>query len=81
MRSGNKLEHKKMASKTQEVKDAQGYIKKPQQCNNCKNYKSEMIDMPADTWREAYQVEKNKRCGIGGFAVQSSASCKLYAGG
>ena len=68
-------------SKTQQAKDDQGYTKKPQQCNNCKNYKSEMIYMPADRWCGAYQVEKNKRCMIGGFAVQSSASCKLYAGG
>lgn len=70
-----------MASKTQETKDAQKYTKKPQQCNNCANYKSEFVDMPADNWRRAYKVEKNKRCGIGGFAVQSSGSCKLYAGG
>lgn len=68
----------KMASKTQEAKDAQGYTKKSQQCNNCKNYKSEMVEMPEDRWRNAYKVEKNKRCGIGGFAVQSSASCKRY---
>ena len=67
-----------MASKTQEAKDAQGYTKKPMQCNNCANYKSEMVAMPADGWRGAYTAEKNKRCGVGGFAVQSSASCKFY---
>jgi hypothetical protein len=72
-----------MASKTQEAKDAQGYTKKPQQCNNCANYKSEMVHTPAspENWRGAYNTEKNKRCGIGGFAVQSSASCKIYAAG
>lgn len=65
-------------SKVQNIKDAQGYIKKPQQCNNCKNYRSEMVEMPADRWYAAYKVEKNKRCAKGGFAVQSTASCKLY---
>ena len=72
-----------MASKTQETKAAQGYTKKPQQCNNCKHYKSEMMHTPASTehWRGAYSTEKNKRCGIGGFAVQSSASCRLYYAG
>ena len=66
-------------SKTQKMKDDQDYIKKPQQCNNCQHYKSEFVDMPADYYRpNAYRVEKHKRCGIGDFAVQSSASCKLY---
>lgn len=65
-------------SKTQNIKDSQGYIKKPQQCNNCKNYRSEMVQMPANDWRGTYMAEKNKRCAIGGFAVQSSASCKIY---
>ena len=70
-----------MASKTQQTKDAQEYRKKPQQCNNCKRYESDIVNMPAGEWQVAYKIEKNKRCGIGGFAVQSSASCKLYAGG
>jgi len=62
----------------QETKDAQGYTKKPQQCNNCANYKSDMAEVPANHWRGMYLTEKNKRCGLGGFAVQSSASCNLY---
>jgi len=68
-----------MTSKTQNAKDVQGYTKKPMQCNNCAHYTSEMVDLPAGNWGKAYQVEKNKRCGIGGFAVQSSASCELYS--
>ena len=66
-----------MTSKTQDAKDGQGYTKKPQQCNNCKHYTSEFVDLVSD-WRPAYKEEKNKRCSIGGFAVQSSASCRLY---
>jgi len=66
-----------MASKTQEAKDAQGYTKKPQQCNTCANYKSEFVEVNK-RWHGVFRVEKNKRCGIGFFAVQSSAYCKLY---
>ena len=70
-----------MASKTQETKDAQGYTKKPQQCNSCKHYKSDVIKMPSGGYFSAYKIEKNKRCGIGGFAVQSTASCNLFVRG
>ena len=66
-----------MASKTQELKDSQGYTKSPMQCNNCKHYKSEMKTVNT-RFGDAYKEEKNKRCGIGGFAVQSSASCNSY---
>lgn len=67
-----------MASKVEKTKYDQEYTKKPRQCNNCKNYQSELIKIPADRWYQERHVEKNKRCGIGGFAVLSSASCKLY---
>ena len=70
-----------MTSKTQHIKDSQGYIKKPQQCNNCKHYESDIVNITATAWHAAYKVEKNKRCGIGGFAVQSSGSCKIYVCG
>lgn len=55
----------------QETKVFQGYTK-DRQCNKCANYKSEIVNMGR------YEAEKNKRCGIGGFAVQSSASCDLF---
>lgn len=61
----------------QETKEVQGYRKRPQQCNNCSHYKCDLIEVPG-RWCLIKFVEKNKRCGIGGFAVQSSASCLLY---
>lgn len=67
-----------MTSKTQDTKDAQKYTKQAMQCNNCKNYKSDKVEMPAKLGCFSYVAEKNKRCGIGDFAVQSSASCDLY---
>lgn len=67
-----------MKSKTQKTKDTQCYTKKQQRCHTCKSYKSDILEVPLSWGNGTHRVEKNKRCGIGGFAVQSAASCKLY---
>ena len=68
-----------MVSKTQKAKDAQEYVGYPQQCNTCKNFTSKLDVIPASGWSRGYKIEKNKRCSIGGFAIKSTASCKLYS--
>ena len=70
-----------MASKTQIQKAQQGYVEKPlpAQCGTCGHYTSDIIPQKSKwigyaDWTE----EKNKRCGIGGFAVKKTAVCNLY---
>lgn len=67
-----------MASKVQETKDAQGYSKALMQCSNCGNFSSTKTEVSSPYSSARFFVEKNKRCLIGGFAVQSSGSCTLY---
>jgi hypothetical protein len=70
-------------SKQSEAKAAQGYIKKPLTCKQCKHRTSEM-DWPA--WirddpkmaqhkTEDRKIESKIRCGLGGFAVGNGAAC------
>jgi hypothetical protein len=65
-------------SKVQQAKDAQGYQKNPLQCSNCGMFVVDRIEMPATKWSDAYIIEKNKRCGLGKFAVQSTGWCKVH---
>lgn len=62
-----------MASKVQQVKNDQGYIKKGPSCGNCVYFTSDFVDNGY-----GYPVEKNKRCGKGKFAVTKIAYCKLH---
>jgi len=64
-------------SKQSDAKAAQGFSKKPRQCNNCTHYRSD-IKTIVEYWGDVTK-ESNKRCSIGGFAVGSSSSCDLYA--
>ncbi len=66
-------------SKQSEAKKLQGYRTDPACCKNCKHYRSEMVEIPSSHWGYARTVEKNKRCAIGGFAVQSTAHCTAFA--
>lgn len=81
-------------SKQNEAKEAQGYTLFQSVCGNCKSYTSEMV-LPAwmarrnaenvEIGREPeyklsnHGVEKNMRCGIGGFAVKKNATCSLFS--
>ena len=70
-------------SKQSEAKKAQGYVAKavPSVCMNCIHYKSEMVEMPAQwSFSSAYTLEKNKRCGLGGFAVSKQGTCDYFTG-
>lgn len=65
-------------SKQSEAKLKQNYNPKPlpRVCMNCENYKSEMIEYK--NVFSSYVEEKNKRCGIGGFAVKKGGTCDLF---
>lgn len=67
-----------MTSKTQTQKAQQGYVSspKPAKCSACEHYTSEVVTL-SDTWG-SWTKKKNKRCGIGGFAVKMTAMCNLY---
>ena len=62
-------------SKQSEAKINQGYNEKPipRTCANCRNYSSELI-VHRNSFG-GYTQEKNKRCGLGGFAVKKTATC------
>ena len=67
-------------SKQSDAKAAQGYTKKPACCGNCMNFKSEITRLPAPyDWRNEQGIEKNLRCGIGGFATGRNGHCTLWA--
>lgn len=62
-------------SKQSEEKLNQGYNEKPipRTCANCARYESESITHKHSFGE--YTQEKNKRCGLGGFAVKKTATC------
>lgn len=61
-----------MKSKQALAKESQNYRKTQVNCSTCKNYMS-------DLQKNHYWVdERNKRCGIGGFAVMKSAVCDKW---
>lgn len=66
-------------SKQSEAKEKQGYDPKPIQptCMNCKHYSSEKVS-ESYGWHKEWtrEVEKKKRCTLGGFAVKKTGSCK-----
>ena len=68
-------------SKQSEAKSAQGYEPKPEAraCMNCANYRSDMIEKSSGfSWSVPYFEERNKKCGIGGFAVMKMAICDKF---
>lgn len=66
-----------MTSKVQIQKDKQGYTAAPRQCGNCIHFTSDAVSVEG-MWG-TYTVVKNKRCGIGNFAVKVTAVCNLYS--
>lgn len=63
-----------MTSKQGQAKKDQGYRKAPMQCSNCKNFK---FGVEVNQFGDA--EKKKLRCSIGGFAVQRTAVCDLWA--
>ena len=45
-------------------------------CANCKNYTSFLVHRPEINYK--YYDEKNKRCSLGGFAVNKTAICEMW---
>lgn len=78
-------------SKQSKAKESQGYRPKPspRTCANCAAFRSDRL-LPywmAERNREVgtkhftleqHGVEKNMRCGIGGFAVKKTATCNHF---
>lgn len=76
------------------AKAAQGYKDKPlvRTCATCAHFLSDMklpewmVDRNAiraaqgarPFYDDSYAIEKNKRCGIGGFAVKKMGTCKQF---
>lgn len=60
-------------SKTERIKAEQGYKLNANTCRTCKHFTSQEVLMKG-AFSEWVQ-EKNKRCGIGGFAVKVTATC------
>lgn len=54
-----------------------GYVKRPiwPICGNCAHFTS-VVETRSDWY--PYTVEHTKRCGLGGFAVNKTATCKRY---
>lgn len=65
-------------SKQSEAKERQGYTPKPipHVCGTCGNITSDLVEMTGYMGKpNGFVVEKNIRCGIGGFAVKKMATC------
>jgi hypothetical protein len=64
-------------SKVSEAKKAQNYCASPDRdiCSTCKHYASDQV--PSD-WNPLVLLEKNIRCGIGGFATKKQATCSSH---
>lgn len=58
----------------------QGYNQKPipPECRNCKHFTSEFKKQEWGYYEGYYEVERNFRCVIGGFAVKKTANCKKH---
>jgi hypothetical protein len=68
-------------SKQSDAKKAQGYVRKhkPMYCMNCAHFQSETTTVPG-AFGDSFSVEKNKRCGLGGFAVSKQGTCDYFTG-
>ena len=75
-------------SKQSEAKAAQGYTTAVSNCGSCAHMAKDLV-LPAWMLKdngsglprytiEQHGVEKNLRCGIGGFAIKKTATCKEH---
>lgn len=67
-------------SKQSEAKLNQNYRLTPNTCGNCTYYKRDAVEKRYEGWSGpiVWVEEKNKRCGVGGFAVNKTATCDRY---
>ena len=68
-------------SSVSQLKLAQGYVegKDAPTCSNCAHYTSH-IEHHKTVFGQPYTEEKDRRCGIGKFAVKKTAVCRLWEG-
>lgn len=59
-----------------EAKEMQGYTNELSMCGNCSNF---MSDKEPLGWNTTYFNEANLRCGLGGFRVNKTATCKNHS--
>lgn len=57
------------------AKEAQGYRDQGPMCSNCANYKCRL---EASGWSPDWTIEKEKRCGLGGFAIKKTSWCENH---
>lgn len=67
-------------SKQAKAKENQGYESKPHPhiCATCVHFTSE-IEKHQSVFGD-YTKERNRRCGLGGFAVKKTATCRMWEG-
>lgn len=64
--------------------EKQNYEPKGPTCATCNN-RVFKLELPAwmaqqpGVWNETYKLEKNQRCGIGGFAIKKQGCCDLWS--
>jgi hypothetical protein len=75
-----------MSKKHQAAMEAQQYTPKfiAGVCGNCTHMTFDMelpawMQEQAGVWDDKYKIEKNHRCGIGGFPVKKLGSCCEHA--
>lgn len=69
-------------SKQSEAKERQGYNPEASQrvCGQCIYFKSDKVEQCGyDGKPNGYMLEKNLRCGLGGFTVKKLALCNDWA--
>jgi hypothetical protein len=60
-------------SKQSVAKEEQGYTRIPNTCGNCSSF---TCDSEQSKWASGSVIERNLRCGIGGFKVNKTATCR-----
>lgn len=79
-------------SKVVDARASQGYTDDARKCGRCAHYTStyslpawmreenaecEKQGLPA-RWSFNHQLETNRRCGLGGFAIKKQGICRLF---
>jgi hypothetical protein len=65
-------------SKQSEAKEAQNYRKQPMCCQCCAHFSMDRVKVKKTWLTNPVLEDKNLRCGVGGFAVQKTASCDRF---
>lgn len=59
-------------SRQSEAKEAQNYTREIKNCANCKHFTCDTDE------HGMYIVQRNLRCGIGGFKIHKTAVCDIH---